>query len=698
MLPPRHTSCSRSRTRSLAAILSLSLFAASSDAADPSPPPDGFLIQQDTNLSYTWTDGYQVLMDVRYPTDPSGPRGWPLVVLVHGGGGQKSVVAGASIALAKAGYITLAYDVRGQGPSMLSNPSSLGNDFLGLRELIDLFEAMEAAEAMYPLLVDFDRIGVTGYSQGGRHAWWGAMHSGRTPPPNPWRVAAFPLVDAVVVKDNAAGSGGSGDAFSAPMVEKLFSSTGITYQPAIVSTLQALVLAEDFAGLSAATTVPGMDATVLLPQTTVPVFAHASFDDKKVNPSGVLASWNLLPATTPKRLQLGTSGHDSPQNDQDGDLYTQTRQRWFDRFLKSEMNGVDTEPAIRAAVTPADAPTYTDPKSLWDFREHTTLPDPAVVTTRAYFANAGVLSPTAPGAATASSLNHNVPAAFDVNAYTALLPNAVQLQAIINPATITYDSPPLAKDTHVEGIATIQLATTTNDPDYQIHAVLFDVAPAGQTRFVTRGEATQIGAAGPGNITISTYLQSYVFQKGHRVRVQLENLGVHRPPTGSAPYLKTVPYFTSSTVLVREGGATPSYLDLPTLPYVAPTLTTYPLAQSVAAAENQRLKIHSNANQAGSPYLVLGTLAGTTPSTVVAGATLPIAFDALTWALAANPGMPPFVGMFGALDALGSADAGILLGGFALPPTLIGVEISIAALVAGTPNTATNAVTIPFVD
>ncbi len=692
-----HGALERTSTSILALSLCLAPAADGGACADPVVPDGGFAIVENT-VQIARSDGYLVMTDIRYPSDPPGPCGWPLVLLIHGGGGNKGVVAGTARNLARAGYVTCAYDVRGQGPSMASNPDALAHDVTGLRELIDLFEAMEAVEALYAPLVDFDRIGVTGYSQGGTHSWWAAAHSGRLPPPNPWRTEPFPVVSAVVAKDSTGGSqSGASTAFGNRMVERLFGPTGTIYQPAVVAALVPIVLAEDFAGFAAAATAPGVATAPLLPLTTVPVFAHASYDDKRVSSSAVVASYNLVPDTTPKRLQLGTGGHASPQNSLDQALYGETRERWLDRFLKGEMNGVDTEARIFAQVTPDVLAEYLAADSLWDFRIHDALPAPETVASRLYLDASGALLDSSAPAATTRPLVHVVPAAFDIDAYTTLLPSAAQLMSILPLAALAYDTAPLAVDTHLDGEATIQIAVDTLDPDYQIHAVLFDVDPNGDARFVSRGGVSVRGQAGASTLAMQTYRQSYVFRAGHRIRLQLENLAIHRPPTGGPPEIKWVPTFASSSVDVVEGGATPSFIDLPVLPFPGPTLTTFPFEQSIGAPANQRLAVHTDSARMGHPYLLLPTLSGTSPGTSVIGVDVPINFDSVTWAYAAMPGLPPFVAAAGTLDTTGSALLGAQLAGLPLPPALIGIELSMAVLIDGGSPAATNAVTVPFI-
>jgi hypothetical protein len=197
-------------------------------------------------------------------------------------------------------------------------------------------------------------------------------------------------------------------------------------------------------------------------------------------------------------------------------------------------------------------------------------------------------------------------------------------------------------------------------------------------------------------LSLKLYLQPYVFRTGHRVRLQLKNLAIHSPPTGATPYVKTVPYFTSSTVDIVEGGVSASWIDLPLLPYAAPTLSTYPPQQSVANATDQTLTVHTHSGFAGAPYLLLPTLSGTSPGTLYLGAQVPINFDALTQAFTASPTMPPFLNAVGTLDALGSANMGLALGGGTLPAGWAGLDFSMAVLVGAGPNVSSNAVTVPF--
>jgi len=672
------------------------------------PAPMGTFATNSVGFVHTYTDGYLVEVVLRSPNVAVPPQcGWPLIVLVHGGGGSKAVVAATADNLAARGYTTLAYDVRGQGPSMaLNNPVVYGKTLKGIRELLDLFEVMEAAEAAYPTRIDFTRIGVTGYSQGGRHSWMAAVNSGRLPPPNPWRVAPFPIISCAVPKD-AAGPGyglSSGLALGHRRIEKMFNAAGggTHYEPMEQAQARAFVLADDLVGLANLTHEPTLDPNVLLPACQVPVFAHISYDDYKISSNAILGSWQLLPTALPRRLMGGTGGHDSPNNLHDNALFAKVRLLWFDRWLKDSMNGVTQTNNARLSVTPDDIATYQDPTTLRDFRWMDDVPSASTITRSFYFDAAGQLSATAPVGAGAATLAHNVPAGASIATYTAAPPSPASLIALFGMNDVAWQTAPLAQDRHLQGIAALELHVNSPDPRFQIHGVLYDVDPAGNARYVNDGIAAVRDnlPAGQNILQLPLYVQSYVFRAGHRIRIVLENLTIHRPPTGNGRQIRTVPCFQNSSVDIEFGGGTLSRIDLPIAPQTGPRLVTYPLNISVGAPQNHRFTIHSSPDFAADPYHLLLSLAGTTPGLLVPGTavTLPLNFDPLLLEVALNPNAFPRVNFAGALDGRGSASAGVMLAGAALPPALIGTEVSAAALTSLALPTmaATNPLTIPF--
>ncbi len=78
------------------------------------------------------------------------------------------------------------------------------------------------------------------------------------------------------------------------------------------------------------------------------------------------------------------------------------------------------------------------------------------------------------------------------------------------------------------------------------------------------------------------------------------------------------------------------------------------------------LRIHAGSGSAGRPYLILGSVTGTSPGTPVLGATLPLVADAWFATTLANPNSKVLVNTLGVLGPAGTADASI-----ALPPGIV---------------------------
>ncbi len=86
-------------------------------------------------------------------------------------------------------------------------------------------------------------------------------------------------------------------------------------------------------------------------------------------------------------------------------------------------------------------------------------------------------------------------------------------------------------------------------------------------------------------------------------------------------------------------------------------LIATPPSLSVSAGGTQAFIIVAGAANAGLPYLLLGSLSGSTPGTPVDGKTLPLNVDGYTFHTLLTPNTPPLAGSFGTLDATGRAAA-----------------------------------------
>ena len=108
-----------------------------------------------------------------------------------------------------------------------------------------------------------------------------------------------------------------------------------------------------------------------------------------------------------------------------------------------------------------------------------------------------------------------------------------------------------------------------------------------------------------------------------------------------------------------------------------------PASLSTSAGGTQALTLRAGLEHGGKPYLILGSLSGTSPATSLgSGLELPLVPDAYTALSLAQPGAAPLVGNLGSLDALGGAQASFVLPSGA-SASLIGLPLAHAYVVLG---------------
>ncbi len=659
----------------VAPLLSADLRAAQNNGIDP--PVDGNLSEH-LDLSLTFTDGYTTLMDVRMPTVAPNSTGWPIVLFVHTSGTSRTQVNVKAAAMARRGYATVTYDVRGQGPGMLLNdPGVYGRAGIGSRERIDMFEVIEGSTAQFPGLLDAARIGVTGRSQGAVHSWVAAAHSGRMPMPNPWRTSPFPTITAVApinfIPDILEGTMPGGQTGTEMTIRLLYDlSNGIHHQPSFLAFVDGFVRNEDFSGLRSAMYDPNLDLIALLQTSNVPVQSFQVYDDKYAASNRLMDVWNSLVPGAQKVLNLSTTGHSSTFNDHENELREFRRDEWFAFHLKQVDNSTSRLPEFRFAIAPDNKSSFQSANSIWDAREFQSFPFPGTNHQNWYLNRNGTLSTSAPGTARKQSLDHRLEG--DINSiddYIAQKPHPDVLEKEIPIEVLSYETPPFQHDQFLIGEARMEVTVESNQQQFQIHAVLFS-EPEGM--YVTGGQATVRNH--PGGQTILSFplnFQGFMFSKGTSLRLQLENLAWHRPEVPNQPtFLQGLPIFQDFDLDVISGGSTPSKLILPSAPMSSPSLTATEVSLASSNNNDFSLVVRSDDSHAGWSYSLMAGSAGTEPGHFMNGQHVPLNRDWLTQAIEQNPNGLPISDFIGTLNNDGNAFPGVLLSKIAKLPPKIG--------------------------
>ncbi len=662
---------------------------------DPATPPSGFATTSLIDQLVTFSDGYRTRADVRWPTASPGPCGWPLAVIVHGWPADKNgPVAAMASEYAARGYLTVAYDVRGQGSGIALNPGR-GTTLMAFAEWLDLFEIMEWVESQQPSLVDFARIGVTGISQGGAHSWAAAAWSGRTPPPNARRSAPFPVVRAiaptVMVPSHTDAATFDGTAFVDSWAGFAFAQPNANFvlDSAFQTTMRNFVLADDPAGMRAWMRAdPGRDFQSLLATSTTATLAVMAWHDESMSATPTLRALASMPATTPKRALLTTGNHGTPTNAYESARVDEVRRAWFDRFLKGAFEPVELGPPVLSAVIPPTAAEYLTGSTLWRHRADATFP-PANATNAVWHLRQGAqLTIAAPTTNEAPEVvQHVVPTGYTLQNWRAdgaggNVPLALSRLPL---SSFSYTTTPFAQDQEVAGVPQLQLEVTAQQARFVLSARLEIVPASGSAQVVAQGGTGVSLASAPATTTVTIEMSAtdFVVPAGARLRLSVRNHYLVKAAAVEA--FRCMPVFTSSSAAVEHKPGMLSRLTLPMRPSVGLDASTPATTLDLAQPALVPFTLRSSPAFAGSPYVLLGSLLGQTPTPIPGGDTMWLWFDGLTSSLLDPTPNPLFPGFLGTLDATGSATASMNLSPIApLPASLSGWRVHFApALVIG---------------
>jgi hypothetical protein len=653
-----------SRAATLAALLLATRLAA--QCTDPAMPPGGFPITEILGRQYTFADGAITMADIRYPTTAPGSCGWPEIWVMHFMTGDRSAMSWNGRELAARGYFTVVYDVRGHGDSRLLNPRSVGMKFVGDTERLDLCEMVQLVEAQFPALADRQRRGITGTSLGAIHSWAAAAWSGKPMPANARGITRFPDFRAACPMIWSPGETADmipGDKAFAPDFIRIFFFYGGVYQtigiePVFEAAAQGHILNENFAAAAAMfRNDPFRQDLAQLATSTTAVCPLVSFQDSWVTGDQSILALQSMPATTSKRILLGPPGHGDPNNDRQQFHQFDLQHRWFARHLKGENNRVDQEPVWGSVVFPESQARLGDTRSLLWNRLSDTWPPPSSPQ-RWYLRQGSALTPAPPtGVEPAEVVRHQPPAGLTITGWIVLTQVGAHATMATMPfSTIPYDTAPLSADLELAGAPRVRLEVTPDTGDYQVHCALLAVDAAGVEVFLTQGFALMRGGpAVPVALDIDLHHTHARLSAGQRLRLRVENLTLRRtaaPPPFDLS-LRTAPYFNVANVAVEHSAARPSWLEVPALPVVAPTLTAVTPVVYVAAPVDVEYELEAPAALAGSIYVLLFSHSGVAPGFVVSpgpAGHVRLNFDLVTQSLLGafnTPLLPAGVGILG---------------------------------------------------
>ena len=274
-------------------------------------------------------------------------------------------------------------------------------------------------------------------------------------------------------------------------------------------------------------------------QRNAPVFISKNLQDDMFTANSSLAMFSAL--TGPKKLLLNKGIHAVTEFPgallgEDNYPYDQAR-RWFDRFLKGERNGIDTEAQVSVQVRPANnRETFATWPSA-EVREQTfhLSPRGAMRLDFSCFCRRGekgMLSATR----NSTSYTDTVYNYGDTTATTGVLPllasiraandlpALTSMQSIALATGVRYEGAELSAPLKLRGVARLNLQAAPSQARAQLVAYLYDVDAIGIARLITYG-ARSVHAAVPNQTTglaVELAAAAYDIPVGHHLGIVLD--------------------------------------------------------------------------------------------------------------------------------------------------------------------------------
>ncbi len=460
-----------------------------------------------------------------YPVTAPPAAGYPAILLIHGFGGSKDV--NGALSWARLGYLGVAYSVRGQGNSQgefdfFTSPRIRGD----LQEMIDFTKRMPR--------VNPERVGVTGGSQGGIHAWMAAAyHMGAR--------AVISVVANGRFEEDFANNNAFNYIFSLTM-----QYASVHFTPFVTDTVIPALKSDDFAFIRSQ--LEHYSTKDLETQVSTPAFILVSYFDQFFDPRAALEQFARIPG--PKKILVYPGAHGAPTDPSHFLLANLMAERWFAYWLKDETAGNSIADPDSAVVmldqVTKGAKTYSLADSVYWLHPDPSSPKPQ--TALRLYLDAGKLCSSQPAAAGAAT---------------------VPFISGLGSTDLVLRSDPLPRDLLLSGAAG-SAAFTVNSPaaKYQVNLLLFDFDPATNTYLqLTRGHAmvrnNTAGAREELRFTLNAIY--HTLKAGHIVEARIKG-GIGLMPGSEDFGNAVVPPNVSGTDTLFTGGATASYFELNLLP------------------------------------------------------------------------------------------------------------------------------------
>jgi predicted acyl esterase len=282
----------------------------------------------------------------------------------------------------------------------------------------------------------------------------------------------------------------------------------------------------------------------------------------------------LAKVKAPLKAWIGPWNHGFPNGSDYGPLYEWRDQavRWFDYWLKGRHTGVLEDPRVVIYQQHWHPPRAQSQDVPGEWRAET-WPPAGLTPMTWYLGQDHRLTSDAPRAGDVDQLRYVPSAGVEAGFWWGEL---LSDQRPVDAFSLTYDSQPLADEVAILGLPHVSLRVSAEAPLADWFVRLSDVAPDGQVTMVTgagingaqRESMSKPQDLLPGKIyplSLDLHLASWVFPRGHRIRVALSN--------ALWPMNWPTPYPMTTSLLL--GGDAASRIILPRVPVHGPAAPAF---------------------------------------------------------------------------------------------------------------------------
>ncbi len=503
------------------------------------------------------TDSLDVTRCVPLGTPPSWPPGgWPVIVFIHGLGGDKLETIPSGRLYADYGYYTMCISVRGQGLS------SGTVNLLSMTEAQDLFSIVSWIKADVSHQANKDRIALTGGSQGGTLPWMAAANG-----------LNVQVICPNVTNPNFASLWVMNGAVKMSLVwGLLFDNAGnpLKLSPGVARMLDWIYSGQVDKLDSIKNYMPvGRDFSSQIANVTTPIVNTVAWQDYFFPVNGAITAYNQM--TSFHKLYMGTGGHGSDGVQEQWNFQFDWNTKAFDYFLRDYANGINTTPNVAYAYSKLP---ITDPvlnTFTWSSVDNTlnSWPPPGTNNVRYYFnASNNTLQKTLPTSTTGSKVLANPYLNTSYTMRDAIEDgfSGTEFNAAFKKRTIAFTSGTLTTSMRLAGVPKFNVYARSNAVGYQLNFQIYEQTPAGKKYFITRGNYnnTQTPASVIANLNFEGQARAHQFAAGNRIRIEITNFD--NPPNDwfldfTNPFVLPVFKNASTTIFMRQ--SMPSYIDLP---------------------------------------------------------------------------------------------------------------------------------------